>query len=460
MHWILFTETFRLFGQCSERGRGLFASRPLLSVLVTLAVVLHVMPSTIAAELITPEPALQVAQTAAPQTEASAGTLKVTWPDIVRLVDGHPRLAAGQLNVAAARGAVDAAGAVPNPSLDATLAHGAARDGALNRLERGLELTIPLGWIAQRGYKVDAASAEVDASENEAKAIRRDVLLQLRVLFWKLAYDQARVAALGTLEGQTADLARSVSRRVEMGEARPVEKTRVEIELEKVTSELEAARISLRAHRGQLQLWLGAGKLQQLEVAANLSSLPKAIELEPALAKASSGHPSIKAARARVRALAAEVNVEQLARVPSVALKAFAAEELDRRAYGGGIAVELPLWNWNSGRIAQAEAQLTAGKKQLESETLEMQSSIIESQGACLAASQTAVRLKDRILPRSEAAAATMERTYQLGEASLIEAIDARRVLVETRRQYLAALVQAQIDCSRFATLVGEEDDQ
>lgn len=397
------------------------------------------------------------ARTTASAVEAPTETLTVSWPDIVRLVDQHPRLAAGQLTVMAARGAVGAAGAAPNPSLDATIGHGAARDGDLRRIEKGFELTVPLGWIAQRGYKVAAAMAELNASQNDAEVLRRDVLLQLRVLFWNLVYDQTRVAALADLEAQTADLARIVRRRVEAGEARPVEKARVEVELEKVASDLDAARISLRANRKQLQLWLGGEKVRGLRVEADLSSVPTALDLDAALAQARFSHPSIKAARARVEARAAEVSIEKLARVPSVALKAFTEEEIDRRAYGGGIAVDIPVWNWNGGRIAQAQAQLAAGKKQLEAQARDLESSIVESHGACLAASRTAVRLRDSILPRSESAASTMERTYQLGEASLLEAIDARRVLVETRRTYLAALVQAQIDCSRFNTLIGKE---
>ena len=384
--------------------------------------------------------------------------VKLTWQDIVRLVDQHPRLAAGQFKVTAARGAADAAGAVPNPSLDATLAHGEAREGSQSRLERSLEITIPLGWIAKRGYQVDAAAAEVAATMEEAKAIRRDVLLQLRVLFWSLAYDRARVAALEDLESQTADLVRSIKRRVEMGEVRPSEETRIEVELERVTSEFEAARSSLRAREGQLKLWIVSANGQELVLDADITSVPSALDLDTALAEARSRHPSLEAARARIRALTSEVEVEKIARFPSVAIKGFTVDELDRRAFGGGVAIDLPLWNWNSGRIAEAEAQLEAGKKQLEYETREIESSIIEAQGACLAASRTAVRYKDRILPQSKSAASMMEKTYQLGEASLLEVIDARRVLVETRRQYLSALIQAQLDCSRLNTLAGKED--
>ena len=51
-----------------------------------------------------------------------------------------------------------------------------------------------------------------------------------------------------------------------------------------------------------------------------------------------------------------------------------------------------------------------------------------------------------------------MEKTYRLGEAGLLELIDARRVLVETRRQYLALLLQAQLDRSHLIALTGQED--
>ncbi len=392
------------------------------------------------------------------QTEGASEIRKVTWPDIVRLVNEHPRLAASRLSVVAGQAAVDAAGAVPNPSLHIALGKGDARDGTRTELERGLELTLPLGWIAQRDYRMAVAKAELDATQNEAESLRRDVLLQLRVLFWNVADDQARVDALRALENQTAALVHSVQRRVEKGEARPVEQTRIEVELERVRSDLAASEISLRANREQLQLWIGGGP--ELLVEADLFTIPHLPDLETALANARANHPSIKAARAKVAARAAEVGVEKRARVPSLALKAFAEEEVDRRAYGGAISVDVPLWNWNAGGIAQARAQLAAGKKLLEAQAREIESSVIESHGACLAASQAAAGLQDRILPRSEAAAVTMERTYQLGEASLFEAIDARRVLAETRRQYLAALAQAQIDCSRFKILVGEEENQ
>lgn len=388
---------------------------------------------------------------------SAATTLDVTWSDIARAVDEHPRLAAGNFQIDAARAGVDAAAAPPNPTLEATGGEGFARTGDGSRGEWGLTLSIPLGWIAQRGSRISAAEAEIDVAVAESETLRRDVLLQLRTLFWNLVYEQTRVASLETLQGQTAQLASTVSRRVEKGESRPVEATRAEIELHTVTGELEAARTSLSARRAQLALWLGVGAGKRLVAVGDLFSLPVAMDRDSALAGARATHPALAAAQARARSLASEVDTERLARIPSFSISGFTTSELDRQAYGVGLAVDVPIGNWNSGRIAQATARLSEARKQAVSTALEVESMVIETEAACRAAVASARRMTDRVVPLAESAASTTEKTYRLGEASLLEVIDARRTLLESRRLYLSALVQAQIDCIRLRALVGEE---
>jgi cobalt-zinc-cadmium efflux system outer membrane protein len=146
-----------------------------------------------------------------------------------------------------------------------------------------------------------------------------------------------------------------------------------------------------------------------------------------------------------------------MARAPSFLVTGFTTAELDRRAFGVGLAVDLPIWNWNSGRIAQAEAKLAAGQERAEATRLDVETAVLETEADCRASLATAVRFRDHVVPRSEAIAFTVERAYQLGEASLLEVIDARRTLLDSRRLYLSALAQAQIDCSRLVALVGGE---
>lgn len=381
----------------------------------------------------------------------------VSWTDVAGAVDQHPAVAAGRFTLEAARGAASAAAAVPNPSLEATAGEGRAVDGDNSDSEWSLALSVPFGWVYQRGSKVAAAEGELDVAAAESRMLRRNVLLELRILFWQLVYEQARVASLEALEEQTAVLVSTVRKRVEVGEVRPVDAPRVEIELERVAAELEAARTSLAARQAQLALWLGVPAGATVVAAADLSEPPAVMDLDTALEKLRASHPGPAAARGRIRTLEATVSTEKRARLPAFSLTAFESHELDRDASGVGLTVDVPLWSWNRGRIAQAQAELEASRLQAEATSLELESALIEAEAACRAAAQTAKRLGSAVVPRSESATATMERTYQLGEASLLELIDARRTLLDTRRQLLGAFAQAQIECSRLSGLVGEE---
>ena len=106
----------------------------------------------------------------------------------------------------------------------------------------------------------EAAGAEVDVALAESLASRREVLLQLRTLFWGLAYEQARVGVLETLVAQTTKLAQTVQRRVETGEVRPVEAPLVEIELPV---------LECRHHAGSIRLAQAFGQHEGLDGAAD-----------------------------------------------------------------------------------------------------------------------------------------------------------------------------------------------
>jgi len=394
----------------------------------------------------------------APGRQAPAGAVvAVTWPDLVRRAERHPRLCASRLEIEAARGGVTAAGAVPNPSLEAHAGPGFTRAGGTSRLEWGLAVSVPLGWLAQRGAEIARARAEVETALATTEVLRREVLLELWAAFAGLAQAQEQVAVLAAYEAETETLVEAVGERVARGEARPVEATRVEIELEQVRSELQAAQIVLAARGDALALRMGAPVTNTLVAVTAVDLAAPAMPREAALNRARVNDPALPQAQARARLLDAEVATSRRGRAPNFALTGFTAQELDRRAYGLGVAVDIPVWSFNAGPVARAEARRAAGEKLAEAAALERDTAVVEAQAACEAASAAAARLRDEVMPRAETAAAMLERSYRLGEASLLEVIDARRTLLRTRRLTLDALAQARSDCGRLDVLVGEE---
>jgi outer membrane protein, heavy metal efflux system len=417
--------------------------------------------------LLTGSPTLALAQSSqisdensdlVPEENAS-NFVRITWRDVVELVDTHPGIHAGRHESDAARAAVNEAGAVPNPTLEANAAYGQAADNSTEKFEWGLSLSIPFSWIAQRSAKIDRAKASVVAADAELKVLRRDVLGQLCILFWTLAFEQERVRALVELEAQMTVLSSTVKKRVTSGEARPVEATRVEVESQRVAGKLDVATLQLEASRAQLAVWIGASSGDTLVAEADMSELPRPLS-PSAVRNGFIQHPSVHAAKARVESLVANVNVERRARVPSIALEIFNDNELDRTAYGLGLEIDLPLWNWNSGSIRRSEHMLAAQREKLRTQQLVLKSLAIETQSMCRSAVTLATRFKNKILPSAVLAANTVERSYQLGETTLLDVIDARRTLLEMKREFLNTFVKAHIECSRLRTITGKEELQ
>jgi outer membrane protein, heavy metal efflux system len=387
-------------------------------------------------------------------TEAGAleATPPLRWQEVVSELDRNPRFREATLRAQAARSGVDAVGQVPNPRLEATAGEGWTAGGSLRKTEWSLGITVPLEWLGTRGPRLDAARAAANEAEEESALVRQEVLLRLRRLFVLVAHDGRLVESLAASSRQADDLARLVRLRVERGEARPPELPRVEVEAERARLALAQAEARAMVHRDQLSLWAGRPVER---VAIDMAQAPEPPPLADVRERAASGQPRVRAARDRLAAAAAEVRAERNQRIPAVSLSGYALDEVDRYAVGGGLGVEFPVWNWNSGKIAQAEAIQAAEENRVLVATYEARAALVETWAMCTQGRLASRRLREEVVPRAETAASKMERSYQLGESPLLETLDSRRALLEVRRELLAAELEQQLECSTLTILTG-----
>lgn len=386
------------------------------------------------------------------EARAVEGNASLRWPDVVSEVDRNPRFREAALRASAARSAVDATGQVPNPRFEVTAGEGWTADGALRKTEWAVGITVPLEWLGTRGPRVDAARAAASEAEEESALVRQEVLLRLRRLFVLVAHDGRLVESLAASSRQADDLARMVRLRVERGEARPPELPRVEVEAERARIALSLAQARAMVHRDQLSLWIGRPVGQ---VAIDMAQVPEPPPLADVQERVAAAQPRVRAARDRVGSATADVRAERNQRIPAVSLSGYALGEVDRSAVGGGLGIELPVWNWNSGKVAQAEAIQGAEEARLLVATHEARASLLESWAMCTQGRLASRRLREEVVPRAETAASKMERSYQLGESPLFEALDSRRALLEVRRELLAAELDQQLECSTLTILAG-----
>ncbi|HQR30747.1 MAG TPA: TolC family protein, partial [Anaeromyxobacteraceae bacterium] len=243
---------------------------------------------------------LAVAGTEALAREAVA---PLRWREVVEGLDRNPRFREAALRAEAARNAVDAAGQVPNPKIEATAGEGRTSDGSLRKTEWSLGVTVPLEWLGTRSPRVDAARATALEAAAEADLARQEALIRLRRLFVLVAHDERLVESLRASSRQADDLARLVRLRVERGEARPPELPRVEVEAERARIALSQAEGRALVHRDQLALWLGR-PVDRVDV--DLSRAPQPPPLAVLRDQAAASQPRLRAARDRVAAAGAE----------------------------------------------------------------------------------------------------------------------------------------------------------
>jgi cobalt-zinc-cadmium efflux system outer membrane protein len=385
--------------------------------------------------------------------------LPLRWADVVHRLDALPELHEAGLRTLAAEAGVDAAGQVPNPEVEATLGRGMPRDNGTGGLEWGLGLTIPLDWLGPRGAQIRAARSEADASRQDAREVRRQVLGRLATLYWKVAFDQHLVATLMETEAQVARLSAMIRLRVEKGEARPTELPRIETEVERVRIDLGRARSESRADLRKLAMVLGLPADPPLKVDADTTESPAPSGQDEARRRVAGSHPRLAAAQARILGRTAEVSAERARRIPSISVGGYFNRELDQDAAGGLVQFRLPVWNWNTGGIRRAEALRMASQQGAETDARDLLAETDATWERCTQGRESAARFDTEILPRAEAASRAVERGFELGEMSLIDVLDARRVLLDVRKERIDSGLRARTDCTALAVLTGEIDD-
>lgn len=376
------------------------------------------------------------------------------WPEVAAAASRHPLVREAEAGESAAAGAVLAARELPNPRLSLAAGDASPRGGGASRREREVTVEWPIGLLGGRGARVAAARAAEEGARGDRKAARAEALRDLRRAFVALVHGQAAVETGAELEAQVARLAALVRRRVERGEGRPLEAVRVEIELERLRAALDRARAEAATARERLSAWIGAPVARaEADLARSLDLPARDVLLDRALASS----PVVEAARARVAAAESAARAERWSRLPEVSLGAAWTEELDRTAGSVSASLSVPLFGWSRGKVRQADAAIQGERARLDAASRALTAGLSEAWERCAAGQAATSRFRERILPRAEESARTLGRAFELGEAGLLDVLDARRVLLETRREHLDLLLDMQNACGDLAAIAGLE---
>jgi cobalt-zinc-cadmium efflux system outer membrane protein len=139
--------------------------------------------------------------------------------------------------------------------------------------------------------------------------------------------------------------------------------------------------------------------------------------------------------------------------MPEVAVRAVQERDPDLENNRVGVVLTIPLWDRRAGPVAEAEAQVTRGRSQLEHSQFVLAQSIESAWGQYGIARNLVASLENGILREAEAALKVAEAAYRFGERGILDFLDARRVFRAARNDLIAArfeLEAARIEVERL----------
>lgn len=371
----------------------------------------------------------------------------------------HPRLQAGVARTAAAAGEIRSARAYPNPELGFLAGHVYDAPPGTRRVPvPAYTFSQPLELGQLRPARIELARAGLHSSELALAETRLVILSNVRLSFYQvLRRDLEIIIAEETLK-LAQDLRDRIRVRVDVGEVGRLELVRAEAEVSSARSIAANARIQRLTALATFRAAIGGEIPPDTEPSGTLdlaATLPPLANLRQQVLDR---HPSLAYLQSEAKRASARLHFEQARKRPQ---PNFTAEiDTTNPSYRFGLSLTIPAWNRREGEIATAAANVREANYLTQARRTELLAALESAYGRFEVSNQEVLALEQGLMREAEEAVRAASTAYQLGERSILEVLDAQRVLRTVRLNLLnaqhdrqAAIVE--IDELRAANLQG-----
>jgi len=371
-------------------------------------------------------------------TLAAAQTVLSEVDALAKLSADSPRVREIRSGVDVARAEALAAGRWPNPRFTFN------RESVAGVTENIFMLAQPLPVTGRRGFEVDAASRLVAASEQRADEAVRQVRAALRQAYADLVSAQLRATEIAASRDHLRGLAEALARREAAGDAAGYDRLRGEREVIEIEADLTAA----RADRARAQATLAAFFAPTTDPASLIAAMPQTgvprqplPTVEELVAHAESRLPELAALEHEQES--ASLAISAAGRRPIPEPEVVAGTKSSNVAGGDvgtvfSVHVAVPLFDrakpeksLAQARRAQAEARIATFQSVLRAQVAALRTILLERRQAA-----------DSYRTSTATSAAQLERiaqvSYDAGERSILELVDAYRIGGSTRLRQVA----------------------
>ena len=373
---------------------------------------------------------------------AGAQSRTMTLAEVLaRARDQAPGIASARLAVDEARGRLAGASVrfQNNPELQASVGIREGPDRRFTEFDLGLGQRFEPG--ARKSARVAGAEATIARSTASVDETTREVLRLAAGAFYRALHAQERIRLVGAAEQLAASVHAAADRRFKSGDIAVLDVNIARVSLARVRAEREAAE-ALRA--------LAVGDLRQLLRMDGDIHVGGELETgsDPDLAsllQAAARRPDLRALEAGVQDAEAEARLGRTFTRPEYGVGIRYSREEGDHIVLGGVTVTLPVFSRGQELQAVGSARATRLRAELEAARTRVQ---LEVGSAFEAYSRRAAAVRvlaTDAIPGLDENEALTARSFEVGQLGLPELLLIRREILDTRVQYLDALLEAAL---------------
>jgi cobalt-zinc-cadmium efflux system outer membrane protein len=300
----------------------------------------------------------------------------------------------------------------------------------------------------KRSLRMGVANLALEAARKGEANARRTLEGMLRQSYLQAVAARQTLATQREAQETLARLSELIRARFEHGSISEVEVLKIETEKLTADQEVERAQRDLEVGKAQLAFLLGVrGRIPTFEVDPELPGYvtPPVLQgatLESLLDVARKQRPDLVGARIQRDRAEESVRSSQRLRFPDVELSAGVSGQgayqstVNPPTFSFGFTLTPPIFNRFQGEIVKSRADLAMQKTQVAKAEAQVTSDVQTAFTQFKSARSRLERAERELLEHAKRTRDLVQLQYQKGAASLLEYLDAQRILISTRLDY------------------------
>ena len=369
----------------------------------------------------------------------------------------NPLISAKRSEIEARKSAYQASQRLVNPQLEFHMGQAESHDKLIKRDTEGVSLSQRIENPFARHHRIRISEEDWKATEYQYSTLVLNVTFEIKELFHRILLLKEK----GDLAQKNLDSIKKIhsliKRRASLGEVRELESIKLYVETLKAQNELSRIKTRLKLAQENLNAYLGNFLPPDFSVTGDLDYAPLNADEQTLLERALNTHPRIKEKEAFLNQAENNLSYHRWQRFPDFTLTGFSHKELDGRNTGIGISMDIPLWDFKSKNIAEAENLYMRQSDELKSLKLTLSTEIKSKLRNLRLSEETLNTFHTGLLKQAEESLKISEVSYTQGEISLIDYLDSQRTYYSILNEYQDSLYDWNVNKAALEKDIGEE---